>query len=155
MPEETVAASPKRGIKREDPPPRPVEQTANRGFLDGADPGKHYVWVSEVNDPTINVGYYKHLGYKVAQYDPDEARPSIGYQEYKQGDPIKSMGMVLMEVAVERKLELDKAGWDKAQRIQDTIRNREVDPLSDQEKREFRGITSVRTDLDDRRKWQF
>lgn len=156
MAEETATtAGGRRGIKREDPPPRPVEQVANRGFLEGQDPGKHYVWVSEVNDPTINVGYYKHLGFKIAQYDPDEARPSLGYQEYKQGDPIKSMGMVLMECPIELKAKLDKVGWDKAQAIQDTITNREVDPLSEQEKREFRGITSVRTEQDDRRKWQF
>lgn len=156
MAEETaVAPTGKKGVKREDPPARPVEQIANRGFLEGHDPGKHYVWVSEVNDPTINVGYYKHLGYQVAQYDPSEARPTIGYQEYKQGDPIKSMGMVLMECPLERKAELDKVGWDRAARIEDTIRNREVDPLSDEEKRAFRGITSVRTEQDDRRKWQF
>ena len=75
MADETVTTVAKRGgIKREDPPPRPVEQTANRGYLEGADPTKHYVWVSEVNDPTINVGYYKHRGYKIAQYDPAEAR---------------------------------------------------------------------------------
>ena len=159
MPEETVAT--RKGIKREDPPPRPVEQTANRGYLEGADPNKHYVWVSEVNDPTINVGYYKHLGYRVAQYDPSEARPSLGYQDYQQGDPIKSMGMVLMEVPLARKQEIDRVGadgqggWERAKRIEDTIRNREVDPLSDREKQEFRGITSVRTDQDDRRKWQF
>jgi TPP-dependent pyruvate/acetoin dehydrogenase alpha subunit len=153
--EETVAPAPKRGIRREDPPPRPVEQVANRGFLEGHDPSKHYVWVSEVNDPTINVGYYKHLGYSIAQYDPSEARPTIGYQEYQQGDPIKSMGMVLMECPLERKAALDKVGWDKASKIEDTIRNRDVDPLSPQEQREFRGITSVRTDQDDRRKWQF
>ena len=155
MAEETVAGQSRRGVKRSDPPPRPVEQTANRGFLEGADPTKHYVWVSEVNDPTINVGYYKHLGYKIAQYDPSEARPTIGYQEYQQGDPIKSMGMVLMECPLDRKGEIDKVGWDKAARIEDTIRNREVDPLSDEEKRAFRGITSVRTEQDDRRKWQF
>jgi hypothetical protein len=154
--EETVAVPAKtKGIRREDPPPRPVEQVANRGFLEGGDPSKHYVWVSEVNDPTINVGYYKHLGYQVAQYDPSEARPTIGYQEFKQGDPMKSMGMVLMEMDIGRKLELDAVGWDKAARIEDTIRNREVDPLSPEEKREFRGITSTRTDTDDRRKWSF
>ena len=156
MAEETaVTNGGKRGIRREDPPPRPVEQVANRGFLEGHDPGKHYVWVSDVNDPTINVGYYKSLGYKVAQYDPSEARPTIGYQEFQQGDPIKSMGMTLMECPVELKAKLDKVGWDKAQAIQDTITNREVDPLSAQEQREFRGITSVRTEQDDRRKWQF
>jgi hypothetical protein len=150
-----VARSNKRGIKREDPPPRPVEGVANRGFLEGHDPGKHYVWVSEVNDPTINVGYYKHLGYKVAQYDPDEARPTIGYQEFQQGDPIKSMGMTLMECSLERKLAIDKVGWDKASAIQETIRNRDIDPLSAQERQEFRGIKSVRTEQDDRTKWQF
>lgn len=156
MAEETaVANGGKRGIRREDPPPRPVEQVANRGFLDGHDPSKHYVWVSDVNDPTINVGYYKSLGYKVAQYDPSEARPTIGYQEFTQGDPIKSMGMTLMECSIERKSEIDKVGWDKAQAIQDTITKREVDPLSAQEQREFRGITSVRTEQDDRKRWQF
>lgn len=146
---------PSRRLKREDPPARPVEQLANRGYLDGHDPGKHYVWVSEVNDPTINVGYYKSLGYKVCQYDPDEARPTIGYQEFQQGDPIKSFGMVLMEVPIERKNEIDKVGWDAANRIQDVIRNREVDPLSGEERQAFRGITSVRTEQDDRKKWEF
>lgn len=156
MADETVVGqNSKRGIKRSDPPPRPVEQTANRGYLEGSDPKKHYVWVSEVNDPTINVGYYKHLGYKIAQYDPSEARPTIGYQEFTQGDPIKSMGMVLMECPVERKAELDKVGWDKASKIEDAIRNRDVDPLSDEERRAFRGITSVRTEQDDRKRWQF
>lgn len=157
MAEETAVSEPrgKRGIRREDPPPRPVEGIANRGYLEGHDPGKHYVWVSEVNDPTINVGYYKHLGYKQSQYDPDEARPTIGYQEFKQGDPIKSLGMVLMECDIERKAELDKVGWDKADQIQHTIRNRDVDPLTPQERHEFRGITSARTDTDDRKKWSF
>ena len=155
MAEETASHGSKKGIKREDPPPRPVEQVANRGFLEGADPTKHYVWVSEVNDPTINVGYYKHLGYRIAQYDPSEARPTIGYNEYQQGDPIKSLGMVLMEAPLEVKAQIDRVGWDKADRIQNTIRKGEVDPLSPHEKREFRGITSVRADQDDRRKWEF
>lgn len=154
MADETVVTSGKR-MRREDPPPRPVEQTANRGFLESQDPTKHYVWVSEVNDPTINVGYYKSRGYKIAQYDRDEARPTLGYMDYQQGDPIKSMGMVLMETPVEHKAELDKVGWDLANRIEDTIRNREVDPLSEEEKRAFSGIKSVRTEQDDRRKWQF
>lgn len=154
MPEETVASS-KKGIKREDPPPRPVEGLANRGFLEGHDPTKHYVWVSEVNDPTINVGYYKAQGYKVSQFDPDEAKPAIGHQEFKQGDPIKSFGNVLMEIPLARKAEIDKRGWDAADRIEDAIRNREVDPLSNEERRAFRGITSVRTEQDDRSKWKF
>ena len=151
----------KRGIRRDDPPPRPVEQTANRGYLQGADPSKHYVWVSDANDPTINVGFYKSLGYKVAQYDPDEARPTLGYSEFQQNDPIKSMGMTLMECSVERKRQLDERGWDGnggwklADRIQETIKNRDVDPQSEEEKRAFRGITSVRDRGDDRKKWQF
>lgn len=149
------AAAKQRGIKREDPPPRPVEQTANRGFLEGQDPSKHYVWVSEVNDPTINVGYYKHLGYKVAQYDPSEARPTLGHAEYQQGDAIKSMGMVLMECPLELKARIDKDGWDRAAQVEDTIRNREVDPLSPEERQRFRGITSVRSDNDDRSRWKF
>lgn len=156
MAEETAATGKvKGGIRREDPPPRPVEQTANRGFLEGHDPSKHYVWVSEVNDPTINVSYYKARGYRISQYDPSEARPTLGWNEYQQGDPIKSMGMVLMECPVEHRAALDREGWDKVARIEDTIRHREVDPLSPEEQRSFRGITSVRTEQDDRRKWQF
>jgi len=154
--DETVAASSsKKVVKREDPPPRPVEQVANRGYLEGHDPGKHYVFVSEVNDPTINVGFYKSQGYQISQYDPDEAKPTIGYQEYKQGDAIKSFGMVLMECSTEHKRMLDEKGWSAASKVEDTIRNREVDPLSEAERREFRGITSVRTEQDDRRKWNF
>lgn len=144
-----------RGIKRADPPPRPVEQVANRGFLEQSDPTKHYVWVSEVNDPTINIGTYRAMGYTVAQYDPSEARPTIGYSEYKQGDPIKAHGMVLMECPIERKAALDQVGWDRADAIEETIRNREVDPLSAEERRAFRGITSVRTEQDDRNRWKF
>jgi len=154
--EETAAASSsKKGVRREDPPPRPVEQTANRGFLDEQDATKHYVFVSEVNDPTINIGHYLALGYKISQYDPNDPKPSVGYQEYKQGDAIKAHGMVLMECPIDRKAEIDKVGWDRATRIEDTIRNREVDPLSDEERRAFRGITSVRTEQDDRKRWQF
>lgn len=142
-------------VRREDPPPRPVEQVANRGFLDGADPQKHFVWVSEVNDPTLNVGSYLAQGYKVSQYDPDEAKPTVGYNEYKQGDPIKAMGMVLMEIPVERKRALDELGWKRADAVQETIRQRDIDPLSSTEAAGFRGIKSVRADNDDRRKWQF
>lgn len=144
-----------KGVRREDPPPRPVEQVANRGFLADADPGKHYVWVSEVNDPTLNVGSYKAQGYSICQYDPDEAKPTIGYQEYKPGDPIKSMGMVLMEVSKDRKRELDEVGWRRADAIQETIRQRDIDPLSSDEQARFKGIKTVRADSDDRRKWQF
>jgi TPP-dependent pyruvate/acetoin dehydrogenase alpha subunit len=155
VPEEQQTTS--KRVRREDPPPRPVEQVANRGFLEGADPSKHYVWVNEVNDPTINVGYYKHLGYTISQYDPSEARPTLGYNEYKQGDPIKSMGMVLMECPKERRAELDAVGWDRADRIEETIRKRELDPVMTEEERRgsFRGITSARTGQDDRRRWEF
>lgn len=143
------------GVRREDPPPRPVEQVANRGFLENSDGTKHFVWVSEVNDPTLNVGSYLAQGYKVAQFDPDEAKPTVGYNEYKQGDPIKAMGMVLMEVPIERKREIDAVGWQQADRIQETIRQRDIDPMSPSEQAGFKGIKSVRADSDDRRKWQF
>jgi hypothetical protein len=120
------------------------------------------VWVSEVNDPTINVSYYRHLGYTQTQYDPAEARPALGNMEgLKQGDAIKTMGMALMECSIERKRELDetgpegRTGWSAFKRIEDNIKNRDLDPLSPQEQREFRGITSVRTEQDDRRRWQF
>lgn len=156
MAEATEQATGKgKGVRREDPPPRPVEQVANRGFLADSDGTKHFVWVSEVNDPTLNVGSYLAQGYKVSQYDPDEAKPTVGYNEYKQGDPIKAMGMVLMEIPVERKRALDEQGWKRADAIQETIRQRDIDPLSAQEQAGFRGIKSVRAEGDDRRKWQF
>lgn len=155
MAEQTEQSGKSKGMRREDPPPRPVEQVANRGFLADADPGKHYVFVSEVNDPTLNVGSYLAQGYTISQFDPSEAKPTIGYQEYKLGDPIKSMGMVLMEVSVERKRELDQIGWKRADAIQETIRQRDIDPLSQDELARFKGIKTVRADSDDRRKWQF
>jgi hypothetical protein len=144
-------------MRREDPSPRPVEQLANRGELDNQDPSKHYVWVDERNsDPTFNVSTYKALGYKVAQFDPqDEAMPSIGWNDYKPGDQVRSMGMVLMECSKALKDQRDRKGWEDADRIQDTIRNREVDPLSPQERAAFRGITTARHGDDTRSKWQF
>lgn len=155
MPEQAEQQS--KRMRRDDPPPRPVEQTANRGLLDNQDPSKHYVWVNEANsDPTFNVSTYRAQGYSISQYDPaDEAKPSIGWNEYKPGDPIRSMGMVLMECPKARKDAMDREGWDKADRIQETIRNREIDPLSAQERAAFRGITSTRESNDDRRKWEF
>jgi predicted RNA-binding protein Jag len=65
------------------------------------------------------------------------------------------MGMVLMEISVERKRALDEVGWKKADQIQETIRQRDIDPLSPEERASFKGIKSVRADNDDRRKWQF
>lgn len=144
-----------KGIKREDPPPRPVEGLANRGLLAERDPSKFYVWVSETNDPTINVGFYKQQGYHVSQYDPSEAKPTLGYQEYKQGDAIKSNGMVLMECSLEHKRMLDARGLAELARLEDTVRNREIDPLSAAERQAYMGIKSVRTSQDDRRQWQF
>jgi hypothetical protein len=153
--EATAEASKSKGVRREDPPPRPLEQVANRGFLADSAPDKHFVWVSEVNDPTLNVGSYLSQGYKISQFDPDEAKPTVGYNEYKQGDPIKAMGMVLMEISKDRKRELDEVGWKRADAIQETIRQRDIDPLSPAEQAGFKGIKTVRGDADDRRKWQF
>ncbi|HEY6723274.1 MAG TPA: hypothetical protein VI197_04555 [Polyangiaceae bacterium] len=155
MPEAAEQQSKK--MRREDPPPRPVEQTANRGQLVGQDGTKHYVWVNEANsDPTFNVATYRALGYKVSQYDEnDDAKPSIGWNDYKQGDPIRSMGMLLMECPMELKEARDRDGWEKADRIQEAIRHREIDPLTPEERRDFRGITSTRARDDDRKRWEF
>jgi len=153
---EPSAAPSKKSVKREDPPPRPVEGLANRGTLDNKDPTKHYVFVSEDRNPTFNVGHYKRLGYKVSQYDPDEAQPVFGYEEFKQGDAVRSDGMVLMECPIEHKRAMDQAGWDKANQIEETIRNHDIDPLSQEERARFRGIKSVRDpENDDRSKWKF
>lgn len=139
-------------MRRDDPPPRPVEGLANRGFLQNADPGKHYVWVSQQNDPTFNIAYYRSLGYKKAQYDEGEVQPTLGNDEFKQGDVITSMGMVLMECSADHKRELDQQGWKEADALQEQIRNRDIDPLN---KAEFRGITTARMSKDTRRAWQF
>ena len=145
-----------RTVKRRDPDPRPVEGILNQGLLAGKDPMKHYVWVSEANDPTFNVATYRALGYHIVQYDAgDEAIPTIGYQEFKQGDPVKSVGAVLMACPMEHKRQLDQQGWDQADRIQDTISKRDIDPLTPDEQRAFRGITSVRAEQDNRARWRF
>lgn len=146
----------KTSVKREDPPPRPVEGLANRGLLDGADPTKHYVYVSEERNPTFNIGHYRRLGYTVSQYDPSSAQPVFGYEEFRQGDAIRADGCVLMECPIEHKQKLDREGWAKADAIEETIRKRDVDPFSLEEQRTFKGIKSVRDpEEDNRASWKF
>lgn len=158
MSESTSTNQTKGKLKREDPPPRPIDGLVSRGMLENGDPSKHYVWVSDVNDPTFNIGHYRRLGYKVAQYDPDSAQPLFGFEEreLKQGDPVRSTGMVLMECPIEHKRQLDQAGWQKANQIEETIRRHDIDPYSREERAMFKGITSVRDpENDDRARWKF
>ena len=156
-----------KGIKRNDPDPRPVEGATNRVAVAGQDPDKHYVWVSTVNDPTLNPGSYRSMGYRFTQYDPDEAQPVLGYtEELKQGDKIESFGMVLMECSKEHKAKLDQTGapnmgggqvW--ADRVCDAIRRRDLSdedsPMTPAEKARMCGIVTKRYGGDDRAQWEF
>lgn len=150
-----------KGIKRNDPDPRPVEGSLNRVAVSGKDPTKHYVWVSEVNDPTMNPGSYLSQGYSFTQHDPDGANPVMGYNpNLKQGDHLKSFGCVLMECPLEHKAKLDAEGQKWADRIQDTIRRRDVidetEPMTANERARMRGITTGRRYAgDSREQWEF
>ena len=156
-----------KGVKRNDPDPRPVEGALNRVAFTGRDPNKHYVWVSEVNDPTMNPGSYLSMGYRFTQYEKDAEQPVMGYQpDLKQGDHIKGFGCVLMECSVEHKADLDQkgapgmgGGWDWADRVQATIRGRDImdetEPMSPAEKARMRGIVSKRWSGDSRENWGF
>lgn len=154
-------AAPVAAIRRNDPDPRPVEGTTNRVAVEGMDPDKHYVWVSTVNDPTMNPGSYKSNGYHFSQYDPAEEKPTLGYQEnLKQGDRIEAFGMVLMECSKEHKAQLDTAGQQWADRVSDNIRRRDIidetEPLTAAQRASMRGITTGRRyGGDDRDKWSF
>ncbi len=159
MAESEPTKAPK-GVKRSDPDPRPVEGATNRVALRGQDPSLHYVWVSTVNDPTMNPGSYRSNGYRFSQYDPDGAQPFLGHNEdIKQGDRIEAFGMVLMEIEAEKKAELDRAGQAWADRIVDTIKRREVidetEPMTANERAKMRGIVTKRYGGDTRSDWEF
>lgn len=148
------------GIKRNDPDPRPVEGATNRVDLAGKDPGKHYVWVSTVNDPTMNPGSYRSMGYQFVQYDKDAEQPVLGYNEdLKQGDRIEAFGMVLMECSKEHKAMLDAKGQEWADRVESTIRQKDIadetEPMSPAERAKMRGIVTKRYGGDSRSQWEF
>ena len=149
-----------RGIKRNDPDPRPVEGALNRVAVSGKDPNTHYVWVSETNDPTMNPGSYLSMGYRFTQHDPDGANPVLGYNpNLKQGDHLKSFGCVLMECSMEHKRALDAQGQQWADRVEKTIRRSEIldetEPLSANERAKLSGITTRRYGGDTRENWGF
>lgn len=147
------------GIKRNDPEPRPVEGSLNRVQVEGQDPDKHYVWVSKVNDPTMNPGSYRALGYHYTQYDPAEAHPTLGEMELKQGDRVEAFGMVLMECSKEHKQKLEAKGQAWADNMVNVIKKREVldetEPMTANERAKMRGIVSKRYGGDDREQWGF
>lgn len=136
-----------KGVKREDPAPRPVDGMEGRGELKNANPDKHYVLVGLSSDFTINPAHYQQLGYKFSTYDPDEAQPQVGWNEFKQGDRMIMNGVALMECSAENKARLDaeSAAWAKQKQNIIQHRDDELDP------REFRGIKSMREPgIDDR-----
>lgn len=156
------------GVKRNDPDPRPVEGALNRVGVIGQDPGKHYVWVSSVNDPTMNPGSYLNMGYRFTQFEKDAEQPVLGYNpNLKQGDRIEGFGCVLMECSKEHKEMIDAKGapgaglgreW--ADKLQKTIRERDAidqdeKTMSPNERARMRGITTKRWNDDDRATWSF
>lgn len=147
------------GVKRNDPEPRPVEGAINRVAVEGQDPDTHYVWVSTVNDPTLNPGSYRAMGYQFSQYDPDGAQPVLGYQEMKQGDRMEAFGMVLMQCSKEHKAKLDSAGQQWANKVCETIKRRDIadetEPMTAADRARMRGIVSKRYGGDDRSSWEF
>lgn len=158
-----------KGIKRNDPDPRPVEGTLSRVALTGKDPTKHYVWVSEVNNISLNPQSYLSMGYRFTQYDRDAELPAaLGWNpDMKQGDQMRGHGCVLMEIDQERHAELVQNGapgagsgqrWADA--IQQHIRNQEElrdpeEPRSAAETAKTRGIRTGSYGDDSRRNWSF
>ncbi len=149
------------GVKRNDPDPRPVDGALPRVAIDGKDPNKHYVWVSNVNDPTMNPGSYLAQGYKFSQYDgPDSTQPVLGYNpDLKQGDRMQAFGATLMECTLEHKEKLDAVGQKWADRVVETIQRRDIadetEPLTKAQRAAMRGIVTKRYGGDDRAAWEF
>lgn len=158
-----------KGIKRNDPEPRPVEGTLNRVALTGKEPGKHYVWVSEVNNLALSPATYLSMGYRFTQYDPDGAQPAVlGWNpDLKQGDQVRGHGCILMEIDSERHAEIVQKGapgagqgqqW--ADQLQERIRRQEEmrdpdEPRSAAEQARVRGIRTGSYADDSRRTWSF
>lgn len=166
--EHSLSANEKRpqGIKRSDPDPRPVEGATNRVDVEGKDPNKHYVYVSNVNDPTLNPGSYLAMGYQFTQYDKDGAQPVLGYRQLEQGDKIENFGCVLMECTLEQKAKIDRDGvpgmglgqaW--ADKVVNRIRKGDIlddtEPMTKAEMAARRGIRTTRYANDDRENWGF
>lgn len=149
------------GIKRNDPDPRPVEGVTNKVHVAGQDPDKHYVWVSKIDDPTMNPGSYRSMGYEFVQYDPDQEQPMLGFNEkLAQGDRIESFGMILMQCSKEHKAKLDAKGQQWADNVCDAIKRRDLSDGDDatmtpNERARVRGIVSKRYGGDDRSAWEF
>jgi hypothetical protein len=158
---ENVQQTKQQGVKRNDPDPRPVEGATNRVDVAGKDPGKHYVWVSTVNDPTLNPGSYRSRGYKFSEYDPDGVQPALGFDDTrKAGDRIEAFGMVLMECSLEHQAKLDAEGQAWANKVESVIRHKDVsdetEAMSPAERAKMRGITTgKRYGGDNRAQWEF
>lgn len=146
------------GKRRVDPQPAPLDGVLSQGVIANKDKGKHYVWVNRANDPTFNIGSYLSLGYKLERFhkdDPDQARPTLGWQEYEDGALIESMGCVLVSCSKEHKAMLDARGQAHVDKIQQTIRRGSVDPLSANEQAMYKDINFERHGDDNRPSWEF
>lgn len=158
-----------KGIKRNDPEPRPVEGTLNRVSVSGKDPTKRYVWVSEVNNLALSPATYLSMGYRFTQYDKDAEQPAVlGWNpDLKQGDQLRGHGNVLMEIDAERYDQIVREGapgagqgqkW--ADQVQRRIQNREElrdpeEPMSAAEQARVRGIRTGSYGDDSRSSWGF
>ncbi len=146
------------GKRRADPAPAPLDAVLSQGQLENKRADKHYVWVDEAANPTFNIGTYMALGYKIERYndgEPDATRPTLGWQEYKDGDPIKAMGCVLVSCPLEHKLKLDALGQARVDDVQRKVRSRApIKPLSTQEQHDFQHINFEPHGGDNRPTWE-
>ncbi len=146
------------GQLRADPPPRPTDAVSAQGALLNKQADRHYVWVNKTGDPTFNIGTYLAKGYKVERFDknnPNQARPVIGWQEYEHGAPIEAVACVLMSCSLEHKQMIDAQAQADVDRTQKIIREGRVDPLSAEDRADFRHIRFERHGDDNRRSWGF
>lgn len=156
-----------KGIRRNDPEPRPVEGTLSQVEVTGKSPNKHYVWVSEVNNLALSPQTYLSMGYRFTQYDKDaEQPPMLGYTpDLKQGDQLRGHGCVMMEIDKEKHDDIVQngtPGGGQGQKWGDAIQNRirRMEELPDpEESREDRARTrGIRTGSygdDNRSRWSF
>jgi hypothetical protein len=156
LPEREVITS--GGKTRVDPAPAPLDAVLSQGQLTNKDAKKHYVWVSKTGDPTFNLGTYMALGYKIEKYakaEPDQTRPTLGWQEYEDGDPIEAMACTLVSCSMEHKRMLDARGQAQVDERQDKLRSRaHVQPLSTQERHDYRHIEFEPHGGDNRPSWE-
>lgn len=143
-----AAARGKKPVRRVDPRPKHIDGTAPLMRLKNANPKKVYKAAS-VSDPVFGLQHYRAMGWDVEIYTGEpHGLQFAGGQTCKPGDPLESMGHVIVSLDAEKYAQVVQFGEDGAsgQAEADEIENRIIDRNS--MKDAVRGINGGRQYFD-------